>query len=164
MRRRDFIKVLGGAVASWPSAARAQGSKKIPRVSVLIGLEENDPLQKSRIRAFRLGMRDLGWIEGRNVEIEYRFTGVDAELVNRHVTEAVKLTPDLIVANSSPVTAAVRLATATIPVVFAVVPVGQGFIPNLSHPGGNITGFSFFEREMIGKWVGMLTDIKPDLS
>src|SRR5262245_57111392 len=111
-------------------------------------------------------MRDLGWIEGRNVEIEYRFAGVDADLINRHVTEAVKLAPDVIVANSSPVTAAVRLATTTIPVVFAVVndPVGQGFISNLSHPGSNITGFSFFEREMIGKWVGMLTDIKPDLS
>ena len=80
--------------------------KKIPRVSVLIGLEENDPLQKSRIRAFRLGMRDLDWIEKRNVEIEYRFTGVDADLINRHVTEAVKLAPDVIVANSSPVTAA----------------------------------------------------------
>ena len=166
MRRRDFIKVLGGAVVLWPSAARAQGSQKKTRVSVLIGLEENDPLQKSRIRAFRLGMRDLGWIEGRNVEIEYRFTGVDPNLINRHVTEAVKLAPDVIVANSSPVTAAVRLATTTIPVVFAVVndPVGQGFISNLSHPGSNITGFSFFEREIIGKWVGMLTDIKPDLS
>ena len=166
MRRRDFIKMLGGAVASWPSAARAQGSQKIARVSVLIGLDENDPLQKSRIRAFRLGMRDLGWIEGRNIEIEYRFTGVDADLIKRHVTEAVKLAPDVIVANTSPVTAAVRLATTTIPVVFAVVndPVGQGFISNLSHPGSNITGFSFFEREMIGKWVGMLTDIKPDLS
>jgi putative ABC transport system substrate-binding protein len=166
MRRRDFIKMLGGAVASWPSAARAQGSQKIARVSVLIGLDENDPLQKSRIRAFRLGMRDLGWIEGRNIEIEYRFTGVDADLIKRHVTEAVKLAPDVIVANTSPVTAAVRLATTTIPVVFAVVndPVGQGFISNLSHPGSNVTGFSFFEREMIGKWVGMLTDIKPDLS
>jgi putative ABC transport system substrate-binding protein len=108
----------------------------------------------------------LGWIEGRNIEIEYRFTGADADLINRHVTEAVKLAPDVIVANSSPVMAAVRLATTTIPVVFAVVndPVGQGFISNLSHPGNNITGFSFFEREIIGKWVGMLADIKPDLS
>src|SRR5262245_8675647 len=121
MRRRDFMKMLGGAVASWPSAARAQGSQRIARVSVLIGLDENDPLQKCRIRAFRMGLRDLGWIEGRKVEIEYRCTGVDADLIKRHVTEAVKLAPDVIVANTSPVTSAVRLATTTIPVVFAVV-------------------------------------------
>jgi ABC-type uncharacterized transport system substrate-binding protein len=166
MRRREFIKVLGAAVASWPSVAWAQGSQKKPRVSVLIGLTEDDPVVKARIRAFRLGMRDLGWVEGRNVEIEYRFTGIDPESIKRHVTEVVRLTPDVIVANTSPVMAALRLTTSTIPVVFTVVndPVGQGFISNLSHPGSNITGFSFLEPELVGKWASLLTDVKPDLS
>lgn len=166
MRRREFIKVLGAAVASWPSVARAQGSQKKPRVSVLIGLAEDDPVVKARIRAFRLGMRDLGWVEGRNVEIEYRFTGIDPESIKRHVTEVVSLTPDVIVANTSPVMAALRPTTSTIPVVFTVVndPVGQGFISNLSHPDSNITGFSFIEPELVGKWASLLTDVKPDLS
>lgn len=166
MRRREFIKVLGAAVASWPSVAWAQGSQKKPRVSVLIGLAEDDPVVKARIRAFRLGMRDLGWVEGRNVEIEYRFTGIDPESIKRHVTEVVRLTPDVIVANTSPVMAALRPTTSTIPVVFTVVndPVGQGFISNLSHPGSNITGFSFIEPELVGKWASLLTDVKPDLS
>jgi len=166
MRRREFIKVLGGAAATWPLVAWAQGSQKTPRVSVLIGLAENDPLVKARLKAFRLGMRDLGWIEGRNVDIEYRFTGTETESINRHVAETVKRAPDVIVANTTPVMVALSPATKTIPVVFVVVndPVGQGFIPNISNPGSNITGFSFIEPEIVGKWVSLLTDIKPDLS
>jgi putative ABC transport system substrate-binding protein len=111
-------------------------------------------------------MRDLGWIEGRNIEIEYRFAGTDAESIKRHVAEVIRLAPDVILANTTPVMTVLRPATSTIPVVFAVVndPVGQGFISNLSHPGGNITGFSFFEAEIIGKWVSLLGDVKPDLS
>jgi len=166
MRRRDFIKVIAGSAASWPLAAWAQGSQKVRRVSLLIGLDESDPIMKARIRAFRLGMRDLGWIEGRNVEVEYRFTGTDAKSINRHVEEVIRLSPDVIVANTTPVMASLRPAISTIPIVFAVVvdPVGQGFISSLSHPGGNITGFSFLEPEIVGKWVSLLGDIKPDLS
>jgi len=166
MRRREFIKVLAGAAASWPSAAWAQNSQKARRVSVLVGLAEDDPLAKARIRAFRLGMRDLGWIEGRNVEIEYRFTGIDNESIKRHVAEVVRLAPEVIVANTTPVMAVLRPATSTIPVVFTVVndPVGQGFISNLSHPGKNITGFSFIEPGIVGKWINLLADVKPDLS
>jgi len=165
MQRREFVALLGGA-AAWPLTARAQGLRKMRRVSVLVGLDENDPLAKARLRAFRLGMRDLGWIEGRNVEIEYRFTGTDAKTINRHVAETVRLAPEVIVANTTPVMVALRPATSTIPVVFTVVndPVGQGFISNLAHPGGNITGFSFIEPEIVGKWVSLLGDVKPDLS
>jgi ABC-type uncharacterized transport system substrate-binding protein len=160
------IKLLGGAAASWPLAAWAQDSQKIPRISVLIGGTENDPLVKARLKAFRLGMRDLGWIEGRNVEIEYRFAGTETESINRHVAEAVKRAPDVILANSTPVMIALIPATKTIPVVFVAVndPVGQGFIPNIPKPGSNITGFSFIEPEIVGKWISLLTDVKRDLS
>jgi putative ABC transport system substrate-binding protein len=111
-------------------------------------------------------MRDLGWIEGRNVQIEYRFAGNDLESINRNVAEVVRLAPDVIVANSTAVMVALRPATGTIPIVFAVVsdPVSQGFISNLAHPGGNITGFSFIESDMVGKWVNLLGDVKPNLS
>ena len=166
MKRREFITLLGGAAAAWPRAAWSQGAQKMRRAGVLIGLPENDPLTKARLRAFRLGMRDLGWIEGRNIEIEYRFTGTNVKSINQHIAEVIRLAPDVILANTTPVMAALRAATSTIPVVFAVVndPVLQGFISNLSHPGSNITGFSFFEPEIIGKWVSLLRDVKPDLS
>ena len=136
------------------------------RVSVLLGLGEKDPEATGRVKAFRLAMRDLGWIEGRNVQIEYRFAETNLELINKHVAEMVRLAPDVIVANSTPVMTRLRSATSTIPIVFAMLndPVGQGFVPNLSHPGGNITGFSFVESEIVGKWVNFLGDVKPGLS
>ena len=166
MRRREFITLLGSAAAAWPRAAWSQATQKMRRVSVLIGLAENDPLSNARLKAFRLGMRDLGWIEGRNVEIEYRFTGTTVTSINQQIAEVIRLSPDVILANTTPVMAALRSATSTIPVVFAVVndPVGQGFISNLSHPGSNVTGFSFIEAEIVGKWVTLLRDVKPDLS
>jgi putative tryptophan/tyrosine transport system substrate-binding protein len=165
MRRREFITVLGGA-AAWPLAARAQQPGRMRRVSVLVGLDEKDPEAQRRVKAFRLSMRDLSWIEGRNVQIEYRFLGANLELISQHMAELISLAPDVIVANTTPVMAAVRRATSNIPTVFAAVndPVGQGFISNLAHPGGNTTGFSFIEPEIVGKWVGLLVDVKPDLS
>jgi putative ABC transport system substrate-binding protein len=165
MQRREFITLLGGA-AALPLAAWAQGSQQVRRVSVLLGLGEKDPEAIGRIKAFRSGMRDLGWIEGRNVQIEYRFAETNLELIDKHVAEVVRLAPDVIVANSTPVMNRLRLATSTIPIVFAMLndPVGQGIISNLAHPGGNITGFSFVESEMVGKWVNLLGDVKPNLS
>jgi ABC-type uncharacterized transport system substrate-binding protein len=166
MRRREFITLLGGTAVAWPLGAQAQQPDRVRRVSVLLALTENDPEAKARVKAFRLGMRDLGWIEGRNVEIEYRFAGANSELIKQHVAELIRLAPDVIVANASPNFAALRAATSTIPIIFVIVndPVGQGFIPNLTHPGGNITGFSFIEPEIIGKWINLLGDVKPDLS
>ena len=165
MQRRELITLLGGA-AAWPLAAWAQGSQQVRRVSVLLGLGEKDPEAISRVKAFRLAMRDLGWIEGRNVQIEYRFAETNLELIDKHVAEVVRLAPDVIVAHSSAVMTALRPATSTIPIVVAMVvdPVGQGFISNLAHPGGNITGFSFIEAEIVGKWINLLSDVKPDLS
>jgi putative tryptophan/tyrosine transport system substrate-binding protein len=166
MRRRDFITLIGGTAATWPPAVWAQRIDRMRTVSMLLGLAEKDPEAINRVKAFRSGMRDLGWIEGRNVQIESRFAGTNPESINKNVTEVVRLAPDVIVANSSAVMFALRPATSTIPIVFAVVsdPVGQGFISNLAHPGGNITGFSFIEPDMIGKWVNLLGDVKPNLS
>ena len=135
MRRRDFVTLLGGTVAAWPLAVQAQKLAQTQRVSVLLGLTENDPLQNARLKAFRLGMRDLEWIEGRNIQIEYRFAGANLTLINQHVAELIRSAPDAIVANSTPVTAApLESATSTIPIVFVIVndPAGQGFIPNLT--------------------------------
>jgi putative tryptophan/tyrosine transport system substrate-binding protein len=166
MRRRDFIKIIAGSTAAWPLTAHAQQAERLRRVFVILGLDEKDVEAQSRVREFRLGMRDLGWINGRNVQIEIRFAGSNPDLIKEHVAQVVRLAPDIIVANSIPVMSALHPATSTIPIVFAVVsnPVGQGFISNLAHPGGNITGFSFIEPEIIGKWINLLSDVKPDLS
>jgi putative ABC transport system substrate-binding protein len=166
MQRREFITLVGGGAATWPLAARAQHTDRMRRVSMLLGLAEKDPEAINRVRAFRLGMRDLGWIEGRNVLIEYRFAGTHLESINKNVAELVRLAPDVIVANSTAVMLALQPATSTIPIVFAMVndPVNQGFISNLAHPGGNITGFLFIESDIVGKWINLLGDVKPNLS
>ncbi|MBR0695097.1 ABC transporter substrate-binding protein [Bradyrhizobium lablabi] len=166
MQRREFITLVGGAAATWPLAARAQRTGRVRRVGMLLGLAEDDPEAINRVKAFRLGMRDLGWIEGRNVQIEFRFAGTNPESINRNVAELVGLAPDVIVANSTAVMLALQPATSTIPIVFAMVndPINQGFISNLAHPGGNITGFLFIESNMVGKWINLLGDVGPNLS
>ena len=148
------------AACAW--AQQAPGAAR----GVLLGIAENDPEAQSRVKAFQKGLRDLGWVEGRNIRIDYRFAAGDPNRIKEYVAELVKLTPDVIVGNSTPVVAALRQATSTIPIVFAVVndPVGQGFISSLAHPGGNITGFTFIEFTMIGKWSGLLKEVSPDLS
>src|SRR3974390_2861076 len=117
MRRREFIKVIAGS-AAWPLAARAQQPGRTRRVGVLLGIVESDPETNARLRAFRLGMRDLGWIEGHNIQIEYRFAGSDPKAIEKQVTELVGLAPDVIVANSTPVMTAPKPATITIPIAF----------------------------------------------
>jgi putative ABC transport system substrate-binding protein len=167
MRRRDFMKAIVGSAAGWPLAARSQQhTNRIARVSVLLGVAEQDPEAITRVRAFRLGMRDLGWIDGRNVQIEYRFAGNSQELITKHVTELVQLSPDVIVANTTRIMAALQRAMSATPIVFAMVndPVNQGFISNLAHPGANVTGFSFLEADIVGKWISLLSDVKPNLS
>jgi hypothetical protein len=119
MQRREFITLVGGGAATWPLAARAQHTDRVRRVGMLLGLAEKDPEAISRVKAFRLGMRDLGWIEGRNLEIEYRFAGTNRESINKNVAELVRLAPDVIVANSTAVMLALQPATSTIPIVFA---------------------------------------------
>jgi putative ABC transport system substrate-binding protein len=167
MNRRTFIAALGGA-AAWPIVARAQSerSDRARRIGVLLGaVEERDPEAQARIAAFREGLEALGWIEGRNIYVEYRFGGGNAERIRAYVIELVNSTPDLIVANSSAVLAELRRATSAVPIVFAVVnePVGQGFVASLAHPGGNITGFSLIEVEMVGKWMELLKQMAPSV-
>jgi putative ABC transport system substrate-binding protein len=166
MKRRDFIKVVAGSAAIWPLVAHAQKGERTRRVIVMVGLDEQDSEAQRRVKGFRAGMRDLGWIEGRNIQIEYRFAGGNLESINKHVAEVIGLAPDVIVANSTPIIAALQAAKSTTPIIFAMVndPVGQGFIPSLAHPGGKISGFTFLDFAIVGKWVDLLTDVKPDLS
>ena len=136
------------------------------RVGLLVGLAEDDPETKSRVRAFRLGLRDADWVEGRNIRIDYRFSASDPARAKQYAAELMSLAPDVIVGNSTPVITALRQVTSTIPIVFAVVndPMGQGFVSSLAHPGGNVTGFSFIEFQIVGKWIGMLKDVSSGLS
>jgi ABC-type uncharacterized transport system substrate-binding protein len=166
VRRRDFIRIIAASSVGWPLAVQAQKADRMRRVSVLLGTPENDPETTSRIRAFRLGLRDAGWVESRNIQIEYRYAGPDRDTIKKYVAEAIRSAPDVILANSTPVMAELRPATNTIPIVFVLVntPVGQGFVSNLTHPGGNVTGFSFIEPEIVGKWINLLRDVKSDLS
>jgi putative ABC transport system substrate-binding protein len=166
MKRRDVIALLGTAVLGWPLVAHAQQKDRVRRIGLLLGAtEENDPLAQARITAFRQGLAALGWSEGRNIHIDYRFAGGDADRIRTYAAELVNSAPDVIVANSSPVTAALKQATSTIPIVFAVVndPVGQGFVASLAHPGGNVTGFTLLEFEMVGKWAELLKEVAPNI-
>ena len=135
-------------------------------MGLLVPLAEDDPEAQSRVRAFRFGLRDLDWLEGRNIHIDYRFAAGDPKRIKEQAAELVSLNPDVIVGNGTPVLAALRQATTSIPIIFSVVndPVGQGFVSSMSRPGGNITGFSFIDFPMIGKWIAMLKDMSPNLS
>ena len=163
MKRRAFITLLGGAAVAWPLAARAQQPERMRRVVFLHGLAENDPEALARVAAFREGLEALGWMENRNINIQHRFSGGDLARIQAHVAELVDSAPDVIAASGTPVIAALKQATRTIPIVFSVVndPAGQGFVASLARPGGNITGFTFVDFPMIGKWLEMLREIAP---
>ena len=164
MKRRQFITLLGTA-AAWPLAARAQQGERMRRVGFLHPYTENDPEVLSRVVAFRQGLEALGWTENRNIQIEHRYSGGDLGQIQAYATELVRSAPDLIVGSGTPIIAALQRATDAIPIVFNVVndPVGQGFVATLSHPGGNITGFTFIDFPLIGKWLEMLKEIAPDV-
>jgi ABC-type uncharacterized transport system substrate-binding protein len=163
VNRRTFISLLGGAAGAWPLAARAQQPERMRRIGFLQGLAESDPEAQARTAAFRQELEALGWTEGRNIRIDYRFAGGNAARVQAYAAELVNLSPDLIVAHSSPVVAALKQATSTIPIIIAVVndPLGQGFVASLARPGGNITGFAFIEFTMVGKWLELLKEMAP---
>jgi putative ABC transport system substrate-binding protein len=164
MRRREFISLIGGA-AAWPLVVRAQLSKRVRRIVVLMGNAESDPNGKAYTGAFRRSLQELGWTEGRNIRIDYRWAAGKPDRANAYATELMSLAPDVVLANGTQVLTALHRATQTIPIVFVVVadPVGAGFVEGLSHPGGNITGFSTFEPEIGGKWLELLKEIKPGL-
>jgi ABC-type uncharacterized transport system substrate-binding protein len=164
MRRREFITLLGGA-AAWPLPARAQQTERVRRIAFLHGLAEIDPEVKARIAAFREGLNALGWAENRNIQIDHRFSGGNVAQIQAHVAELVSSPPDVIAASSTPVVAALKQTTSTIPVVFSAVndPAGQGFVASLARPGGNITGFSYVDFPIIGKWLEILKEIVPGM-
>jgi putative tryptophan/tyrosine transport system substrate-binding protein len=165
MKRREFITLLAGAAATRPLTATAQHADRIRRVGVLMGYSEADPEAKVLLAGFTHGLSELGWIEGRNLRMDVRWAPGRTDVMHIFAKELVDLQPDVILADSTPVTAALKRETLTIPIVFAVVadPVGSGFVASLPHPGGNITGFSSVEASIASKWLELLTGVAPDL-
>jgi putative tryptophan/tyrosine transport system substrate-binding protein len=155
--RREFITFLGGA-AAWPLAARAQQAERMRRIGILMGYAQDDPEGQARIAALMDALKALGWEGGRNLRIELRWASADVAQISHFAKELVAFKPDLIVSNTTPVTAAVHRETTDIPIVFIIVsdPVGEGFVTSLSHPGRNIAGFINVEDTIGGKWLELL--------
>ncbi|HEY1981913.1 MAG TPA: ABC transporter substrate-binding protein [Xanthobacteraceae bacterium] len=166
MRRRDFITLLGGATAAWPLAARAQQSSGERRIGWLDIFPENDPSSQARRKAFLETMERLGWVVGRNLEIDDRWGLFDLARARAAGSEVLNLQPDLLLCAGAPVTLAMQQVTHTVPIVFTIVvdPVVMGVVPDLSHPGGNITGFSYLELTIGTKWLGLLEEMAPSVS
>jgi putative tryptophan/tyrosine transport system substrate-binding protein len=163
MRRREFITLLGSAAVGWPLAASAQQSGPMRRIGVLMGTAESDPQIQAELAVFTKALQELGWMDGRNIRIDYRFAAADVDRMQTFARELISQRPDLIVGSTTQVVAALQRETRTIPIVFVVVsdPVGSGFVASLPRPGGNITGFINIESSLSGKWIEMLKDIVP---
>jgi len=165
VKRREFITLLGGA-AAWPLAARAQQSERVRRVGALIPADESDPVIQLRLGGFREGLQKLGWTEGGNLRIDYRWGGGSIERTRTYAAELVALKPDVIFGPTTSAAVALHRETRTIPVVFAQVtdPVALGLVESLSRPGGNITGFAVFEYAIALKWLELLKQIAPHVT
>ena len=163
MKRREFITGLGGAAASLPFAARAQQPNRMRRIGVLQSVGGNDPEGPIRMAGFLQGLQQLGWANGRNLQIDIRWASGDADLYRKYAAELIALSPDVLLATSSPTVAALQAATRTVPIVFAhaVDPVGAGFVDSLARPGGNATGFIVYEYSIAAKWLELLKEIAP---
>src|SRR6516162_5068217 len=163
--RRELLAALGGAAAAWPLAARAQQAERVRRIGLLMGVAD-DREGQARVTALKQGLQELGWTDSRNIQIETRFGGADTGRIRAHAAELVALAPDVIVTHTTPVIRALRQATSSIPIVVAAVndPVEQGFVSSLAHPGGNITGFTLINFQMVGKWLQMLKEAAPGVS
>jgi ABC-type uncharacterized transport system substrate-binding protein len=164
MQRRDFITLIGGA-AAWPLAARAQQGERMRRIGVLMGIGESDPEAKPRVEALQNGLQELGWTEGRNIHLEYRWTAGDLDLTRLFAKEIVELKPDVIVVHSTPAVSALRQLKSATPMVFVLIadPIGSGFVASLAHPGGNMTGFMNVDAPMSGKWLELIMQIAPKI-
>ena len=164
LQRREFITLLG-CMAAWPLAARAQQPNQMRRIGVLIPFSETDSETQALLAAFKQRFQELGWTDGRNVTFEHRYTDGNPERTRAAAKELVDLAPNAILAYANPAVSALMPATKTIPIVFtqASDPVGSGFVSNLTHPGGNITGFHSFEPAIAGKWLEMLTQVAPEV-
>jgi len=160
MRRREFIKVIGGAAATWPVAVRAQLTERMRRIGVLMTTSLGDPETQVRTKAFLQGMQELGWTEGRNIRFDVRWDGGTADAARKAAAELVALSPDVILA-SGVVSLAALQTRRDVPIVFTLAPdpVGAGFVESLAQPGGNVTGFMQFEYSLSGKWLELLKEI-----
>jgi putative ABC transport system substrate-binding protein len=165
MQRREFIGLIGGAVA-WPLAARAQQPERIRQIGVLQGGAADDPDLQAEFAAFLQGLAQLGWTDGRNVRIDHRWGAGDADNMRKYAAELAALAPDVIIAVGSTPAGLVLQATRTVPIVFVFVPdpVGSGFVDSLSRPGGNATGFMQFEYSLSAKWLELLKEIAPGVT
>jgi len=162
LKRREFITLLGGAAAVWPLAARAQQADRMRYVGVLSGFKEGDP-EAQPVMAFQQGLQELGWTDGRNIRLDYRWATADPDRIRAHATELVQSAPDAIVVDSTPAARALQQATRIVPIVFVAIadPVRTGLAVSLAHPGGNITGLTNFEASMGGKWLELLKECAP---
>ena len=164
--RREFITAFGGAI-TWPLAARAQQQpERARRIGVLMYWVEDDPFAVGRVAALKQGLQDLGWVPGRNLQIETRWAAENPNLNRQYAEELIAMAPDLIVASTSATVAALQRVTRSVPIVFAnsIDPVGAGFVASFARPGGNTTGFIAFEYSIAGKWVNLLKEIAPNLT
>jgi putative ABC transport system substrate-binding protein len=162
LKRREFVTLLGGA-AAWPLGARAQQPERMRRMGVLMSTAADDPEGQARITAFLDGLKQLGWIGGRNLQIDTRWGAGNAEQIRKYAAELVALAPDVLLASGESVAGPLLQMTRTVPIVFTQVPdpVGAGYVQSLARPGGNATGFTLSEYGMAGKWLELLKEIAP---
>jgi putative ABC transport system substrate-binding protein len=166
MRRRDFITLLGGAAAAWPVTARAQQGDRVRRIGVLLNTYADDPETPARITALGQALQELGWTDGRNLRIDYRFAGGEADRIRRFAPELTALAPDVVLAEGAIVTKALQQASLSVPIVFVLAsdPVGEFLVASLARPGGNITGFALWEYSIGVKWLQLLKEIAPNVT
>ena len=165
MQRRKFITLLGGAAAAWPLAAGAQQPERVRQVAIMVTAQDSDQATQQRVAGFQHRLAELGWTEGRNIRFERRFTGGTPESIRAGVTAIVSSRPDLILAQNTPMVAALHAQTDNIPIVFVQVsdPVGAGFVKALARPGGNVTGFTNSMSSLGGKWLELLREAAPGM-
>jgi putative tryptophan/tyrosine transport system substrate-binding protein len=163
LKRREFISLLGCSAAAWPLAARAQQGERMRRIGMLQGLAANDPEGRDRFDALLHALQQLGWTDGRNIQIVHRFTDGDIDRARAYAAELVALAPDLVVTSGASTVGVMLQVSRAVPVVFvgAADPVGAGFVDSLARPGGNVTGFTSYEYSMSGKWLELLKEIAP---
>jgi putative ABC transport system substrate-binding protein len=166
MRRREFVKFAGSAAISWPFMARAQRPERLRRIGVLMNQAADDQELQARVAAFVQALEALGWADGRNVQIEFRWAGGDSSRIHKYAAELVALAPDVILTTGGFGVAPLQRETTSIPIVFVSVadPVGSGFVSSLARPGGNTTGFANFEYSISAKWLELLKQIAPQIT
>ena len=166
MRRREFISLIGGAAATWPLAVNAQQGERVRRIGVLLAAPADDPEFQTWVGAFRQALQELGWIEGRDVQIDTHWGTTNAAGIRKHAEELAALAPDVILAPGTSTVGPLLQATRTVPIVFPIIadPVAGGFVDSLARPGGNATGFMLFEYSISGKWLELLKQIAPGVT